>query len=69
MNIEIERFPNLQSGTPGAVIIKLIGSDKELKGSVCIYPRWHAPGEAERFQVEVNKGSGSFPDIDIKLQI
>ena len=69
MQIEIDRPPALQKGSPSPVIIKLLDDKAELVGSVCIYPRWGEPLRPHHFQVEVHKGGSLSPEIDIRVKI
>jgi len=71
MKIEVEQRPSLQDGRPGAVYLRLVGNDGELKGSVSVWPRFEARPFSDVFQVEVWKVGfrGNIPGLDIKVEI
>ena len=69
MDIEVERPPALQKDVPSPVFIKLLNENREVIGSVCVYPRWSEPVKTNHFQVEVHKGDTISPEIDIRLKI
>lgn len=69
MNIVVERTPILQKSGPAGALLKLLDDKDELLGTVWVYPKWRSPGDPPIFQVEVNKGGGIFPSIDIRVVI
>jgi hypothetical protein len=72
LEIEIERPSALQKDTPSPVFIKLLNENKELIGSVSVFPRWYPSGKPDKpshFQVEVHKGGTVSPEVDIRLKI
>ena len=75
MKIEVEQRPTLQDGRPGAVYLRLVGNDGELKGAVTVWPRFEAQPFSDVFQVEVWKlkhpteGSRYEGSLDIKVEI
>lgn len=69
MDIEIERPPALQKDTPSPVLLKLLDENKEVVGSVFVFPGWSEPMKPNHFQVEVHKGATISPEVDIRLKI
>ena len=69
MNLIVERTPILQKDKPAGVLVKLLDDKGEIQGSVWVYPKWADPKAPPIFQVEVNKGGGISPSIDIRVQI
>ena len=49
MDIEVERPPALQKHTPSPVFVKLLDKNREIVGSVCVYPRWSEPLKPNHF--------------------
>lgn len=69
MKIEIQKNRPLQKGKPGSVQLLLLDDNREVKGSVYVYPKFTNPDEDKgEFRVEVNSG-GILGPLDIKLTI